>query len=69
MVAKKRREREGLIEDLKQVLSQELDKAGIRHEIQGRPKHFHSIHNKMKRQGKPFAEVYDLVAIRVIVQR
>jgi GTP pyrophosphokinase len=67
MVAKKRREREGLIEDLKKVLSEELGKARIRHEIQGRPKHFHSIYMKMKRQGKPFAEVYDLMAIRVIV--
>lgn len=67
MVAKKRSEREGFIDELKRVLSQELDKAGISHEVQGRPKHFYSIYQKMKRQGKSFAEVYDLVAIRVIV--
>jgi len=67
MVSKKRSEREGFIDELKRVLSAELDKAGIKHEVQGRPKHFYSIYQKMKRQGKSFEEIYDLVAVRVIV--
>lgn len=67
MVAKKRSEREGFIDELKRVLSRELERAGISHEVQGRPKHFYSIYQKMKRQGKSFAEVYDLVAVRVVV--
>ncbi|MFY9425202.1 MAG: HD domain-containing protein, partial [Bacillota bacterium] len=67
MVAKKRSEREGFIDELKRVLSAELDRAGISHEVQGRPKHFYSIYQKMKRQGKSFEEVYDLLAVRVIV--
>lgn len=67
MVSKKRSEREGFIDELKRVLTAELDKAAISYEVQGRPKHFYSIYQKMKRQGKSFEEVYDLVAVRVIV--
>jgi guanosine-3',5'-bis(diphosphate) 3'-pyrophosphohydrolase len=44
-----------------------LDDAGFKYEIKGRPKSIHSILNKMKKQNIPFEEVYDLFAIRIIV--
>lgn len=44
-----------------------LDEAGFKYEIKGRPKSIHSILNKMKKQNIPFEEVYDLFAIRIII--
>ncbi len=66
-VSKQRREREGYIEDVRKALADRLEEMGIEAEIQGRPKHFYSIYQKMKEQGKSFEEIYDLIAIRVIV--
>ncbi|MBE3577076.1 MAG: bifunctional (p)ppGpp synthetase/guanosine-3',5'-bis(diphosphate) 3'-pyrophosphohydrolase [Limnochordales bacterium] len=66
MVAKKRREREGEVAEAMAVLRQRLQEMNIRAEVQGRPKHFFSIYQKMK-QGKQFSEIYDLLAVRVIV--
>ncbi|MBC7381738.1 MAG: bifunctional (p)ppGpp synthetase/guanosine-3',5'-bis(diphosphate) 3'-pyrophosphohydrolase [Bacteroidia bacterium] len=48
-------------------LMEDMDKAGFVYEIKGRPKSIHSILNKMKKQNIPFEEVYDLFAIRIIV--
>ena len=48
-------------------LSQKLDEAGMHYEIDGRPKHLYSIYRKMVIQNKPFDQIYDLIAIRVIV--
>jgi len=48
-------------------LVQDLDHAGLTYEIKGRPKSIHSILNKMNKQNVPFEEVYDLFAIRIIV--
>ncbi len=48
-------------------LKPELDKLGVSYEIKGRPKSIHSIWNKMKKQDVPFEEVYDLFAIRIII--
>jgi guanosine-3',5'-bis(diphosphate) 3'-pyrophosphohydrolase len=65
-VAERRREREGQIEKLNGPLEEELRKAGIPCEIYGRPKHLWSIHRKMIKRGKPYDEIYDLMAVRVL---
>ncbi|HBE06740.1 MAG TPA: (p)ppGpp synthetase [Firmicutes bacterium] len=67
MVAKKRREREGYLDGVMVTLNETLRGRGIEADIQGRPKHFYSIYNKMKRENKAFAEIFDLLGLRVIV--
>ncbi len=66
-LAKKRREREKFINRIIWILQDYLSEASIEAEIQGRPKHLFSIYNKMKTQGKDLNEIYDLTAIRIIV--
>ena len=66
-VATKRQEREGYIEEARQTLSAALEEIGVPAEIQGRPKHFYSIYQKMIKQGKDFSEIWDLMGLRVIV--
>ncbi|MGQ9780003.1 MAG: RelA/SpoT family protein [Bacillota bacterium] len=66
-VAMKRQEREGLIEEVRQTLARVLAEHGIKAEFQGRAKHFYSIYQKMHEQGKEFNEIFDLMALRVIV--
>ena len=66
-VAEKRSEREELIERMRQPLEEELRAVGINAEVTGRPKHLWSIQRKMMRRDKPYAEIYDLMAMRVIV--
>lgn len=63
----KRSEREGMINEAMASLKDAVEKAGIRCEIQGRPKNFYSIHKKMLRDHKSLSEIYDLLAIRVLV--
>ena len=63
----KRRQRERFIEQFIQPVQAELEEAGFDFEIYGRPKSITSIHNKMRRQGVTLDEVYDLFAIRVIL--
>jgi GTP diphosphokinase / guanosine-3',5'-bis(diphosphate) 3'-diphosphatase len=68
LVAQKRGEREELIARLRGPLQAELETAGIRNvEVTGRPKHLWSIYKKMKQRDKPYDEIYDLLAIRVLV--
>ncbi len=66
-LAKKRREREKFINKIIWILQDYLSEASIEAEIQGRPKHLYSIYNKMKTQGKDLNEIYDLTAVRIIV--
>ena len=67
-VAQKRGEREELIASLRDPLERELARAGIRDvEVTGRPKHLWSIYKKMKQRDKPYEEIFDLLAIRVLV--
>lgn len=66
-VAKKRQEREGYIAEVKKTLERALAEMEIKAEVQGRPKHFYSIFDKMQEQGKDFNEIYDLMGLRVIV--
>ncbi len=66
-VARKRQERERLVSDLREILGRELEKIDMPAEITGRPKHMYSIHQKMSRDEKDFSQIYDLLAIRVLV--
>jgi len=67
-VAQKRGEREELIAALKEPLIKQLTKSGIKDvDVTGRPKHLWSIYKKMKQRDKPYEEIYDLLAIRVLV--
>jgi GTP diphosphokinase / guanosine-3',5'-bis(diphosphate) 3'-diphosphatase len=65
-IADRRREREEQIEALRGPLEDELRTAGIPCEVYGRPKHLWSIHRKMVQRGRPYDEIYDLMAIRVV---
>ncbi|MGH3018594.1 MAG: RelA/SpoT family protein [Gaiellaceae bacterium] len=69
MVNQRRAEREKYVEDAGKILRKELEKVGIPAEISARAKHFYSIYEKMAKRGKEFNEIYDLTAMRVIVQR
>jgi guanosine-3',5'-bis(diphosphate) 3'-pyrophosphohydrolase len=66
-LAETRRERTRFINEFIKPLREKLDRAGFDFEIHGRPKSIHSIWNKMKKKGVSFEEVYDLFAIRIIV--
>ncbi|MES2179532.1 MAG: bifunctional (p)ppGpp synthetase/guanosine-3',5'-bis(diphosphate) 3'-pyrophosphohydrolase [Gemmatimonadota bacterium] len=67
-VAQKRAEREELIAALREPLERELARAGIKDvDVTGRPKHLWSIYKKMKQREKPYEEIFDLLAIRVLV--
>jgi GTP pyrophosphokinase len=67
-VTAQRAERQETIERLRLPLEEELKRAGIaEYEVGGRPKHLWSIYQKMKKRDKPFDEIYDLMAMRVIV--
>ncbi len=66
-VKTKRREREAMIYEAMDEMRDSLEKANIKCEIQGRPKNFYSIHKKMLRDRKELNEIYDLLAIRVLV--
>ena len=64
----KRAEREQFIADAVERLKRELETVGIHDaEVYGRPKHIYSIWNKMRKKGVEFSEVYDVRALRVIV--
>ena len=69
MVAERRADREEHVREAAMVLQKELDKVDIPAEISGRAKHFYSIYDKMAKKGREFNEIYDLTAMRVIVER
>jgi len=62
-----RREREAYIKKTIAPIKEKLDEEGLKYEIEGRPKHFYSIYRKMITRGKSFDEIYDLFAIRIIL--
>ncbi|HWO89756.1 MAG TPA: bifunctional (p)ppGpp synthetase/guanosine-3',5'-bis(diphosphate) 3'-pyrophosphohydrolase [Gemmatimonadales bacterium] len=67
-VASRRADREALIERMREPLKAALDRAGIADvEITGRPKHLWSIFRKIQVRGQPYESIYDLMAIRVLV--
>ena len=63
----KRHEREAMVQEAMDELRHLCSDAGIRCEIQGRPKSFYSIYKKMQRDNKTINEIYDLLAVRVLV--
>ncbi len=67
-VAKKREAREADTQRVIETIRERLEQAGIEGEIQGRAKHFYSIYRKMYEQGKDISQIYDLIAIRIIVE-
>jgi guanosine-3',5'-bis(diphosphate) 3'-pyrophosphohydrolase len=69
MVAERRADREEHVSEAADVLKVELEKVDIPAEISGRAKHFYSIYDKMSKKGREFNEIYDLTAMRVIVER
>ena len=66
-VKQKRKERQAFIDEAIEQIKTKLDEAHIKAEINGRAKHFYSIYRKMKRDNKSLSEIYDLSAIRVLV--
>src|SRR5437870_150786 len=69
MVSERRADREGHVSEASRILQLELHKVDIPVEILGRAKHFYSIYDKMAKKGREFNEIYDLTAMRVIVER
>ncbi len=67
LVSQQRTERENYVEEAGTFLAAELDKVAIDARISGRAKHFYSIYSKMTKKGREFNEIYDLTAMRVIV--
>ena len=66
-VTEKKKQREGLIEQVSSEIRKALDSIGMKYEIQGRSKHLYSIYKKMTIQHKQLDEIFDLTAIRVLV--
>jgi len=66
-IAKKRKEREEYIENIMKTVAEKARELGIEAHIDGRPKHLYSIYTKMRKQHKELDQIYDLFAIRVIV--
>nr|WP_072514233.1 bifunctional (p)ppGpp synthetase/guanosine-3',5'-bis(diphosphate) 3'-pyrophosphohydrolase [Ndongobacter massiliensis] len=67
LIDRKRSDREAYITRIAKDLSEKLDELGLHYEITGRPKSLYSIYKKIHRQGKTFDQIFDLTAIRVLV--
>lgn len=67
MISETRNEREEYLQQTLDILRNEMDKLGIEAQIAGRPKHLYSIYQKMCKKRKDFADIFDLIAVRIIV--
>jgi GTP diphosphokinase / guanosine-3',5'-bis(diphosphate) 3'-diphosphatase len=67
LVAQQRVEREQYVNEAGEIVAQSLAQVGINAQIAGRAKHFYSIYSKMTKKGREFNEIYDLTAMRVVV--
>lgn len=67
LMKQKREERESYIDEVMDQVNQQLESVHIESEMSGRPKHLYSIYRKMTHQNKQFNEIYDLLAVRIIV--
>jgi GTP pyrophosphokinase len=69
LVSEKRIDREARIETVTNTLREKLQEIGIKVlDLQGRPKHLYGIYHKMHNQGKEFEQIYDIAAVRIIVE-
>ncbi len=66
-ISARKSEREQYIQSIVEEVSEHIEKAGIKAQIDGRVKHFFSIYKKMKNQNKTLEQIYDLFAVRIIV--
>lgn len=67
LMKQKREQRESYIDEVIQEVNKQLGEVNIEAEISGRPKHLYSIYQKMMKQNKQFNEIYDLLAVRILV--
>ena len=67
-VAMKKKERESFVEEVMEIISKKLTEHGIEGEVSGRSKHLYSIQKKMDSRKVDIDEIYDLIAIRVMVE-
>jgi len=70
LIANRRLSRENYISQVITILKSELEKVGIQADVTGRPKHIYSVHKKIEKyaeEGKDFGQIYDLLAVRVLV--
>ncbi|KPB05134.1 RelA/SpoT family protein [Bacillus sp. CHD6a] len=67
LMKRKRAEREQYISEVMDEVNERLEEVEITAELSGRPKHIYSIYRKMAKQNKQFSEIYDLLAVRIIV--
>jgi len=67
-IRQRRKGREREILEMQRPLEEALKAAGIKAEVSGRPKHLWSIHRKIVSQGRPYEEIYDLMAMRVLTE-
>ena len=67
-VSRKKKEREAYVEEAKSIIADKLAFQGIRAEVSGRSKHLYSIYRKMQKRNVEFEEIYDLLAIRILVE-
>lgn len=68
MVADTRQERQEYLQKVIDTINDEMEKVSIDAKVMGRPKHLYSIYQKMTKKGKGFSEIYDLIAVRIIVK-
>jgi RelA/SpoT family (p)ppGpp synthetase len=66
-VKSSRKDREAYIKKFSDPVKKKLDDYNLKYEMGGRPKHFYSIYRKMMKRNKPFEEIYDLFAVRIIL--
>jgi len=69
LVSERRADRESHVTEAAKLLTAELEKVDIPADISARAKHFYSIYEKMAKKGREFNEIYDLTAMRVVVER
>ena len=66
-ISLKKKEREAFVEEAKAIIIEKLAEHGIKGEVSGRSKHLYSIYRKMEKRNVEFEEIYDLIAIRILV--